>query len=82
MSTPPSAWRATGIFWNTQTAHLGLVDPTGTEHTEPIHLGAELGYRLAGERRCVGVWRGDNQRQLCPFSQPIPPQTTTAQCDA
>ncbi len=41
-----------------------------------------LGYQLGGRRCCIGVWLAPRQRrQPCPFSHPILPPTTRAQCD-
>ncbi|MGH3623097.1 MAG: DUF2797 domain-containing protein [Sciscionella sp.] len=81
MTEQHSDWRATGLYWNNHTPSIGLVDHTGTEHTEPIPPGTQIGYQLGATRRCTGVWlAGQRRRQPCPFSQPIPPKSTGAQC--
>lgn len=44
--------------------------------------GTSLGWRLGGRRRCIGVWlAAQRRRQTCPFSHPILPPATRAQCD-
>jgi Protein of unknown function (DUF2797) len=77
-----SAWRATGLYWNNRTPSLGLVDPSGTETTDPVLPGTSVGYQLGGQRCCIGVWLVQQQRRRpCPFGHPIPPPVTRAQCD-
>ncbi len=41
-----------------------------------------MGYQLGPQRCCIGVWLAQQQRrQPCPFSHPISPPATRAQCD-
>jgi len=79
----PTVWRATGLYWANQTPRLGLVDPAGTERTQPLPPGTELGYRLGDQRHCIGIWLAhDQRRRPCPFRHPISPGATRAQCQA
>ncbi|HEU0086759.1 MAG TPA: DUF2797 domain-containing protein [Pseudonocardiaceae bacterium] len=82
MTEQPNVWRATGLYWHNRTPGLGLADPSGTERIEPVPPGTPVGYRLGAERYCVGVWLPlQRRRQPCPFTHPILPVATRAQCD-
>ncbi|MEG8179243.1 DUF2797 domain-containing protein [Nocardia terpenica] len=81
MTSPPPAWRATGIYWHNNQPALAAVDPRGSEHEKPLRLGDPLALQIAGPRRCIGI-RQPTHRQACPFTAEVPAQATTAQCSA
>ncbi|MBF6175995.1 DUF2797 domain-containing protein [Nocardia blacklockiae] len=83
MTTPPTAWTATGISWTRNQPALTAVDPSGTQRSRPLYLGAPIGLEAGGRRHCVGIWKpGSGRRQPCPFTTSIPATATTAQCSA
>ncbi|MFI5943690.1 DUF2797 domain-containing protein [Streptomyces uncialis] len=55
-------WRCTGVRWDgdTGTPLLGWQDG-GRTRQRVLRYGETLGFRVVGERRCPGVWRGGNQ---------------------
>lgn len=83
MIEQPGVWRATGLYWHSRTPGLGLANHLGTEHTWPVPPRTRIGYQLGGTRCCIGIWLADqHRRQPCPFATPIPPSSTSTECDA
>ena len=79
MTEQPTVWRATGLYWTNQNPGLGLVDPTGTERTQPITTGTKVGYQLGGKRHCIGIWLAQQQRSLgVHLARPWPPAQRAA----
>ncbi|WP_433186200.1 DUF2797 domain-containing protein [Actinoallomurus sp. CA-150999] len=88
MTDQPSAWRSTGLHWEsavptlTAAAHkangLVLADRV---YARPVTVGQRIGWALTGPRRCIGVWNG-TRRIACPTATPVPDNGTDAQCPA
>ncbi|WP_229379178.1 DUF2797 domain-containing protein [Streptomyces sp. VRA16 Mangrove soil] len=54
-------------------------DGGGGERESAVRFGEELAFRVAGARRCLGVWRG-GRRTACPGWGTVPVRGTRAQC--
>lgn len=80
VNEPPTTWLCTGISWRAGRAALTLLGSDGREHSRPLTHGEPQGLRLAGPRRCIGIWHGETRR--CPFTAEIDPEATDPQCDA
>lgn len=70
----------TGISWRGGRPALTLLGPDGRERSRPLTHGDPLGLRLAGPRRCIGIWHDDARH--CPFAAEIDSDTTDPQCAA
>ncbi|MYW63878.1 DUF2797 domain-containing protein [Streptomyces sp. SID8379] len=54
-------------------------DGDGSERESAVRFGEGMAFRVAGPRRCLGVWRG-GRRRLCPGWDAVPVRGTRAQC--
>lgn len=51
----------------------------GDERESALRFGEPVAFRVGGERRCLGVWRGGRRTQ-CPGRDAVPVRGTRAQC--
>lgn len=85
MTAYPSAWRFTGLHWESAQPVLTAAPvfrprgDAGDEQRRSATAGERVGWRLTEPRTCVGVWSGASRR-ACPVSAPIPAKGTDAQC--
>jgi hypothetical protein len=70
------------MYW--QAGEPVLTAAHGGRHTAlTLHAGLQVGWRLAGPRRCIGVWRAAEQtRQSCPHRAQVTGTGTDAQCSS
>ncbi|MFE9251786.1 DUF2797 domain-containing protein [Streptomyces sp. NPDC007088] len=84
-----AAWSCAGVGWREGLPVLRWVrsgDGTGAgparvgERESVLRAGEVVGFRVLGERRCLGVWRA-GRRHACPTAEVIPGGGTRAQCE-
>lgn len=68
-------WRCDGVRWGPGGGELVWRGGGGSERGSALRYGRELGFRVVGERRCVGV-RG----QVCPVGALVGGRSTGGQC--
>ncbi|MEV5607163.1 DUF2797 domain-containing protein [Streptomyces sp. NPDC052225] len=66
--------------WRGGRPAFGWVGGEGVERWSEVRFGEGVGFRVAGARRCLGVWRG-GRRTVCPGRDAVPVRGTRAQCD-
>ncbi|WP_051711469.1 DUF2797 domain-containing protein [Streptomyces sp. NRRL S-350] len=78
----PGGWISTGLSWHGGRAVLGAVRGTQV-HERAVAPGTEVGWLLAGPRRCTGAWlAGAAERTPCPHRAVIDPDGAATQCPA
>jgi len=83
VTQPLTGSLVTGLYWHSGEPALTLADPGGGEHPVRLHPGGTVGWRLAGPRRCTGIWLADTgHRRPCPHAAEIPEPGAAAQCPA
>ena len=83
VTQPLTGSLATGLYWHAGEPGLALADPGSSERWLPLRPGATVGWRLAGPRRCTGVWLADSRRRrFCPHRADVPQAGGAAQCAA
>ncbi|MFI5658023.1 DUF2797 domain-containing protein [Streptomyces sp. NPDC051684] len=58
---------------------FGWVGDGGGERESGVRFGESVAFRVGGERRCLGVWRG-GRWTVCPGRDTVPVRGTRAQC--
>ncbi|MER5947567.1 DUF2797 domain-containing protein [Streptomyces sp. NPDC001904] len=58
---------------------MGWTGDGGGERESAVRFGEPVAFRVAGPRRCLGVWRG-GRRSGCPGWADVPVRGTRAQC--
>ncbi|WP_353943658.1 DUF2797 domain-containing protein [Streptomyces sp. HUAS MG91] len=58
---------------------MGWTGDAGSERESAVRFGEGVAFRVAGPRRCLGVWRG-GRRSVCPGWAAVPVRGTRAQC--
>ncbi|MFJ4712804.1 DUF2797 domain-containing protein [Streptomyces sp. NPDC088785] len=58
---------------------MGWTGDGGAERESAVRFGEGVAFRVAGPRRCLGVWRG-GRRSACPGWADVPVRGTRAQC--
>ncbi|GAA2753105.1 DUF2797 domain-containing protein [Kitasatospora cinereorecta] len=71
-------WTVTGLRWIDGEPRLTAGDGR-REHARVVGAGLRIGWRIAGPRRCAGVWTGGRQRP-CPYGETIAADSRTVQC--
>ena len=72
---------ATGVWWNSHGAALGLADLRGHERCQALAPGGVYGWRVHGPRRCIGVWiPATATRTPCPTRSLVTGTGRSGQC--
>ncbi|MGW2341989.1 DUF2797 domain-containing protein [Streptomyces sp. NPDC001661] len=72
-------WWCTGMRWRGGGPVFGWVGDGGGERESGVRFGESVAFRVGGERRCLGVWRG-GRWTVCPGRDAVPVRGTRAQC--
>ncbi|WP_420034618.1 DUF2797 domain-containing protein [Streptomyces sp. cg28] len=72
-------WWCTGMRWGGGGPGMGWTGDGGAERESAVRFGESVAFRVAGPRRCLGVWRG-GRRSACPGWAAVPVRGTRAQC--
>ncbi|MFG3054192.1 DUF2797 domain-containing protein [Kitasatospora sp. NPDC048239] len=78
----PTGWVSTGLHWQDGRPVLSAVNGRRV-HERAVTAGTEVGWLLAGPRRCTGAWiAGRSERTPCPHRADIAPDGGAVQCEA